>query len=33
MIRKRFVCDTCEESFVIEILEAGEAEHKNFVTH
>jgi RNase P subunit RPR2 len=28
MKKKRFICDRCEESFVIEVLEPGEAEQK-----
>ncbi len=28
MRKKRFICDRCQESFVIEVLEPGEAEHK-----
>lgn len=28
MVKKRFVCDRCEESFLVEVLEAGEAEGK-----
>lgn len=28
MVKKRFVCERCEQSFVIEVLEPGEAEHK-----
>ena len=28
MVKKRLVCDRCEESFLVEVLEAGEAERK-----
>ena len=28
MVRKRFVCERCEESFVVEVLEPGEADRK-----
>ena len=28
MIKRRFICDRCEESFVIEVFEPGEAERK-----
>jgi DNA-directed RNA polymerase subunit RPC12/RpoP len=28
MTKKRFICERCEESFVIEVLEPGEAERK-----
>jgi RNase P subunit RPR2 len=29
MVKKRFICDRCQESFVIEVFERGEAESKN----
>lgn len=25
MVKKRFICDRCEEEFVVEVLEPGEA--------
>lgn len=28
MRKRRFVCEKCEESFVVEVLEEGEAEAK-----
>ena len=28
MVKKRFICDGCEESFVVEVLQPGEAEQK-----
>jgi transposase-like protein len=28
MVKKRFICDRCQESFVVEVLEPGEAERK-----
>jgi len=29
MVKKRFICHRCEKSFVVEVLEPGEAEAKN----
>ncbi len=28
MVKKRFICDRCQETFVVEVLEPGEAQHK-----
>jgi transposase-like protein len=28
MVKKRFICARCEEGFVVEVLEPGEAEHR-----
>jgi hypothetical protein len=28
MVKRRFICDRCQKSFVVEVLEPGEAERK-----
>lgn len=28
MKKRRFICDRCQEAFVVEVFEPGEAEHK-----